>query len=379
MGQVKAIYTEYVRDLAGGKPPDRQSDEEVCRQLRVDLRWALARRGLWHASPSLLGVVGTTWTPDLLEDLVHDAYLYNFADRLWHLHDRVRLGADLRPLVLRNLENFLSERQRALDPIGHRIFVRFKAALRGAVARGELFLLNATPAERDRAEIDNLSLLGFSRGLAAVAAPEELAEAVRGWPEDLFTDLVGAETNAVAKTVARLERHVVDLKARGIRAFRFKDLVDLLKLRARRRWEAAVAEDLGESVVESRADGGPAVPVVIVRPDDEPDGARRLVMLVHCVSRRIAELADGRTRDELRRLWEKLRATSAEGLPRPSLAKLGKELGIARERRLPKLLRDLGEMVEQCRECLGRRHGGPREGNALDDHGPKRARPRASW
>lgn len=368
---MKAIYTDYVRGLAGGKPPDPQSDEEVCRQLRTDLRWALARRGLWHASPSLLGVVGTAWTPDLLEDLVHDAYLYNFADRLWHLYDRLRLGADLRPLVLRNLENFLSERQRALDPIGRRIFVRLAAALRGAVARGELFLLNATPAERDRAEIDNLSLLGFARGLAAVASPEDLADAVGGWDEDLFQELVSAETNAVAKTVARLERHVLGLGAGAVRAFRFKDLVDILKLRGRRAWEAALAEDLGESVIERHEDGA-AVPVVIVRPDEEPDGARRLVALVDCVSRRIDGLDDRRKRDQLRRLWEKLRGTGAEGKPRPSMVKLGKELGIARERRLPKLLRDLGEMVEQCRECLG-----PRDGKAPVDQGAGRTRARA--
>jgi len=257
----------------------------------------------------------------------------------------------VRGLVLRNLRNFLTERQKESDPIGYLVFEQTCKAARQAIDAGDVAILNAPPAETERGDVDGATLLGFGSGLAPVADEEQLDEIVPSWSGDLFPDLVTAQTNAVREAIGSLARHLAELRDAGVEAFRLGDLVGALKRDLRRRWEAKVAEELGEAGKEDLAPESP--PTAILRPEDELAEEQRLALIVRCVTRRIARLAPGDLRESLWKIWPFVRSCAADGVKRPAWTEISRELGISRKR-LPQLYARLGEIVRQCREKLGR-------------------------
>ncbi len=345
------IYNQFIDDLASGRPPDPDRVGEVCAELRKDLQRELGRRKLWTASPRLVGIAEHTWNADALAELAHDAYVHSFVRRLRGIENQRLAGADVRGLVLRNLRNFLTERQKESDPIGYLVFEQTCKAARQAIDAADVAILNAPPAETERGVVDGATLLGFGSGLAPVAGEEQLDEIVPRWGDDLFPDLVTAQTNAVREAVGKLACHIAELRAAGVEAFRLGDLVGALKRDLRRRCEAKVSEELGEPGKEDLDPESP--PTVIVHPEDELAEEQRLALIVRCVTRRITRLEPGDLRESLWKIWPFVRSCAADEVGHPAWTEISRKLGISRKR-LPQLYARLGEIVRQCREKLDR-------------------------
>ncbi|MCP4658997.1 MAG: hypothetical protein GY856_26595 [bacterium] len=296
---------------------------------------------------------GTSWCDDALAELAHDAYVHSFIRRLRGLQNQRLSGVDVRGLVLRNLRNFLTERQKESDPIGYLVFEQTCKAARQAIEASVVAIINAPPAETDRGDVDSATLLGFGSGLAPVVSEEQLAEIVPSWSDDLFPDLLTARTTAVRDAIGKLARHIADLRDAGIEAFRVGDLVGALKRDLRRRWEATVAEGLGEPGVEDLDSESSLVPTMIGWLNDEIGEDRSYTQVVRCVSQRIANLDNTEVREQLWQVWQFVRSCAVGEVPRLSWTKIAQELGISRKR-LPMLYSRLADMVNECREALSR-------------------------
>ncbi|MCP4654813.1 MAG: hypothetical protein GY856_05270, partial [bacterium] len=222
---------------------------------------------------------------------------------------------------------------------------------------GELWVLDGNP------KILNPTLLATSPGTDAgdVAGREVLAPIVEGWVQVLMPDLVTAQGVRRRDVVVRLRRFLLDLEAEGVRAFRFKELVDPLKHQVRGRWAAVFDHGEGEQATEDDVRGFADV-VRLVRSDERLETDDSFDKLVACVAGLVEELREPeRTRHYLRTLWGFLRAW-AEGKESvgasdslPTGRRLGELLRVPRKR-LPSLWESLRELVRLCQAALaGRR------------------------
>lgn len=336
-----SIFTAFVRGL-GAETPDADLFHDAWHGLRALLAKELKRRGLWQSSPSYLGICGgERWdaeeTPGALGELVADAYTFVFVDRLQSLKRQLEDKPDIDGLVLLNVRHFLHERQREHDPFGFRIFELLHAAVGEAVAAGELHLLAGSRKVR------NDTLLGFDPAAEPPAAdlPADLSAIVAGWNDRLMPDLVTARTRQQAAVLQQLRALVLELPRHGIEVFRFKDLLDPLKIDARARWATLLEEVSGAF-------------------DPAPDAAPSFESLTRHVAASIARIEEPRTRSQLSTLWSYLRrrhggedaagpvpgATSEPTLETssPSYRQLGRRLNLPRER-LPALFSLLRQLV----------------------------------
>lgn len=166
--QASDPYTPYVQSLSkSGDPPDAESYERVCRELAKDLRNGIRRRGLLDASPTFFGVAGDRWDREALDELARDAYVPIFIGRLRGLRNQLKKKPNLRGLVLRNINHYLTERQMKADPIGYRTFDRVREAVKRAIERGELHL--ADPSELTESTLLNDTVLGFDETFQPLA------------------------------------------------------------------------------------------------------------------------------------------------------------------------------------------------------------------
>lgn len=343
-----SIFTAFVRGL-GTETPDADLFHDAWHGLRALLAKELKRRGLWQSSPSYLGVCGgERWdadeTPGALGELVADAYTFVFVDRLQSLKRQLEDKPDIDGLVLLNVRHFLHERQREHDPFGFRIFELLHAAVGEAVAAGELHLLAGSRKVR------NDTLLSFDPAAEPPAGPSDLSAdlsaIVASWNDRLMPDLVTARTRQQAAVLRQLRELVLELPRHGIEVFRFKDLLDPLKIDARARW-ATLLEEVGGA------------------PEPAPDAAPSFDSLTRHVAASIARIEEPRTRTQLSTLWHYLRRRSGGGAETggltgspggepgvtmtletssPSYRQLGRRLNLPRER-LPALFSLLRQLV----------------------------------
>ncbi|MFP3939002.1 MAG: hypothetical protein ACLF0P_01725 [Thermoanaerobaculia bacterium] len=350
------VFTEYVASLgASGEPPDRESFERAWRTLKGALRNELRRRGLWSSPPTYLGVVGAdAWTEEALDELVGDAYVFNFVHRLRSLRAQLQVKPNLEGLVRLNLKNFLYERQRRHDPLGHRLFGTVRTALKELLDAGGLELAGGDPGIR------NDTVLRFPdappeeggdrpgtgrRGLDGLVAP---------WSDALLPELVTARGRRKEEVAAALRRRIEELRDQGIAGFTVKELVDPLKDAVRERWRALhiVAEAEGTPREPDEPDELFAETRRTYRPDDEVEDAEAFEKLTACVERHLHDLdTDPQRREYLHALWQFLRLHAAGERELPSRRKLGASLGIPRNR-FPELYGTLRDALERCRRLL---------------------------
>jgi hypothetical protein len=368
-----SVFTDYLRTLGGGEPPSDRELARLARALRDAIRAELQRRGLWDRSPSYLGVVGwQRWEapgegargaagedrPGALDELIADAYSYVFVDRLRSLEAQLRLKPDIEGLVVLNVRNFVHDRQRAHDPLGFRVFEIARAAVRRSLDAGDLHLLGGDP------RIRNETVLGFSSRAALPSPPgRDLGALAARWNDELLPSLFGTHGKGEEDVAGRLRRRLPELRAEGVEAFLFRDLVEPLKHDARTRWAALLRQSGGAVWAERQGETGGAGPIALpYRQIDEGESFDRL-------NRRVAESldrleTDERTRRYLTGLWDYLsrqasrladfQEETSSGRPvedrigRLSQRQIARQLKIPRER-LPGLLATLGRMVEQCR------------------------------
>ncbi len=332
---VGEVFSDYVARLGpGGEPPDMESYRSVREALRAVLVSQMRRRGLWRSPPSFLGIPGASWLDGSLDELVSDAYVFIFIRRLRGMRNQQRLKGNIRPMVILNVKNFLTELQMKADPLGYRVFGRLRKAVEQAVERQEVLVLNGEEgAEKPR--LNNGSLIGFRQEAAMTATRADLAEPAQRWNDELLPELITAEGQAVPAVVERLAREVPGLEATGVAAFYLRDLAAELKDDVRLRWGGVWQESLGELGTEPGADGEKPVSVRAVRPEEEPDWPRRQVLIEECVASSINQQRPPGNRRDLWSLWTLIRSTRLlpmDGGPLPSFAELGRRLRLTRDR-----------------------------------------------
>jgi hypothetical protein len=388
-------FTEYVRYLATGEPPDAARLSGVWASLAAALRTELKRRGLWESPPSYLGVFGwDRWEPErfsgeggsALEELLAECYSYIFVDRLRSLQAQLKLKPNIDGLVFLNIRHFLHERQKEHDPIGSQVFEVLQSGIRRAIETRELNVIEGD--ERVR----NDTVLAFRQGVEpSGAGRERLPSLVARWNDELLPDLITSRGRRQEEVVERVRQRLRDLPAEGIEAFRFKDLVDPLKADVRARWAALLEAMQGESTRrpgEGRGEVGG-----LVLPDTQFEEREVFRQLVDCVLSGLRRIdVPEKTRAYLTTLWQFLRVQASEGVEpapqglesvlgteledeQPSLRKLAEQLRIPRER-LPGLYDTLRGLLNRCRDAISgetavrsiKGQSGPRERRRSDDH-----------
>ena len=176
----ESVFTEHVRTLAGRASLNPHRLEELWSALRAALRSELKRRGLWETPPVYLGIYGwESWEASgeketALEELLAECYSYIFFLRLRSLEAQLKLKENIDGLIFLNIRHFLHERQKEHDPLGSQVFQVLQAAVRAAVAEGDLYVLQGD--ERIR---NHTVLSAYSGGPALEPAREGLAP---WWP-----------------------------------------------------------------------------------------------------------------------------------------------------------------------------------------------------
>lgn len=362
-------FTEFVRQLPGEAAGTLA--RAVFDQLRFLLSNELKRRGLWDSPPSYLGVPdGVRWNRGLeaqgqgsaLEELTAECFAFIFVDRLQSLRAQLKIKTSLDGLIVLNVRHFLLERQRAGDPLGFKVFEMLQGAVRDALAKGELRVVAGDP------QVRNETILGFDTDVEPESLAEDLAPIVARWNDSLMPELVTANGRQHVEMKARLRDLVVGLRGHGVRAFRFRDVVEPLKRDARGRWGALLPRHGGREIWEPSPKGrGPAEPVGKDQPVDQELGFRQLK---RCVSATIEEIpADPRFRAYLSTLWRFLAAQAGGEDPDLGIPLLEEEDGVLSHRklaqhleiprdRIPELFATLRQIVVRCQEVGPAPRGG---------------------
>ena len=362
--KVDDVFTEYVRCLAAGEELDQASHDEVWEYLRLLLVRELRRRGLWTAPTAYVGVVAQSWREaGALEELTADAFAFCILDRLQGLANQLRVRDNIRGLIVLNVRNFVTDRQRKADPLGFLVFGRLRRAIEGLVAKGRLFVRTlarrSRPTSTEQAKqpgpprVDNGSVLDFGRFPSPVADIDALQPHAAAWNDELMPELVTGGGLAAQSVVARLGQCVAGLAKDGIQAFPLQSLAKALKDDARARW-STLWEQPQDRLPEDGEPGAPEVPVV--RPDEVPDEHRFRATVLACVERMIGAVRQPKRQRDLWTVWLFLRATRIDNPnPRalPSFTRVGEALGLNRER-VAQLLRQLEAWVRRCLSCGGR-------------------------
>ncbi len=341
------VFTRFVRE----RDPARFSEPEALfAKLRNTLVHELRKRSLFYATPRRLGVYGTSsWSEgDAVDELTHECYLFVFGSRLQGLKALAEVRDNVEGVVFRSIRNFLHESQKKHDPIGYRVFVKLRRAVRQAVDAGRLHVVAGDPG------VVAGTVLGFVPRREPVPVREaELDEPVDAWSDELLPELVTAvQGGRLTAAIGRLSERLLELAARGVVAFRFHDVAALLTRAVRRRWIAVWSQAAGETAFES--DDGLSKLVAVVLPDSGVEEREAFEALTLCVGEALPELGKTKkTRGHLERLWTFLRVQATEGSDGGrrnfSDRRIAELLDIPRQR-LPELYTHLGHQLVECRE-----------------------------
>ncbi len=314
-------FTEHVRHFRTGGDPA----EKVLSELEKLLRQRMRRRNLHSAPPSYLGYDPRSWdAPGAFEDIVADCYVFAVLDRLHGLRNQLRVLANLDGLIVRNVDNFLLERQRRHDPIGYAVFGNVEGAARRAEAAGELLVEG-----RNRGKLHNSSLLRLDQAKPSAEPVEartlqEALEQAPGWDQ------------AVPSLVATTEEgqdwvyHFIKrLRGAGVAVVRCGDLVAVLAKRTRASWAAHHAVPRQEIAFEGDDDLGNLVRMVC--PGQTLDDRDRWQSLKEKMARRIGLDRQQRVRERVTQVFAGLVQLIEEGdWGPPKQAELIGRLGIPR-------------------------------------------------
>jgi hypothetical protein len=246
-----SLFTEHVRNFR----PDAGDTERVLAELERLLKRRMRRRNLLSAPPAYLGYGGPSWyAEDAFDDILHDCYIFAILERIEALQNQLRARDNIDGLIVRNVDNFLLERQRKHDPIGYAVFGNLDAAVRLAQTAGRVdveglrqgrvrnqVLLRITPRQPD----------------AALAEPEQLREifaADVSW-RDALPNMVRISEEGQEWVIGFLE----GLRTAGVAAIRCGDLLAVLGARARADWVARHADHPNEFAWEGEDEAGQLV------------------------------------------------------------------------------------------------------------------------
>lgn len=355
------IFTEHVRALASGAEPTDKELDVVFKKLRDALRKEMQQRGVWSASPSFLGVLGSeSWFDDeALDELVNDCYTFSFIHRQTGLEGLLASQENIEGIIFLNIRNFLFERQKQHDPIGYRVFSVLRQAVQQSIDERHLVVLEGN------SNVDNGTLLASRADPDLIPADTaDLASWIEDWIHRFLPKLITSRGEGRQKIIGELSILLAELPSRGIECFRFKDLVAPLKMTVRKKWTALWDQTRGDSGFEDSgfedSDDGFVRIVQFIQPSSDFEEREHLQQLIACVDHAIDVLeARSAARSQLRQLWAFLQGHAAgedrpedAGTPSPdklpSYRRIGEQLEIPRYR-LPELFAILGQLIERCR------------------------------
>ncbi len=364
---MSTVFTEFVRQMDEGPGgPDNELCEHLWQALRGVLAVEMKRRSAWQTRPSFLGIIGhRAWaepgdSSDGLDELVSECFEHIFVVRLNSLRRQAKKKSSIDGLVLLGVRQFLLATQSRNDPLGFRVFEILQGAVQGAVAAGQLVVVQGG------AKIRNSTHLA----LAARTSPEavrdvDLSPLVQQWADRRLDALVNASHQRLAKLKEGLMLDVLDYLGPKRPGFRFGDLAAPLKEKVRREWAARFLNMPGfmawrdeDTPVESAAEA------LVLR--------QYVAAVVRCLDRSEERDLDAKTRQYLSWLWGYLkgfafedlkrfvaglvRRAGAPGDPDPDIFPTGRQLeallGIPRAR-LPKLFERLRQQWQRCSERVG--------------------------
>lgn len=135
---MSTVFSDFLRDF----DDDSEGHGQVIAAIRRILVSVLRRRGIFHAGPSLLGYAGNSWDDEeSILDLAHDCFDRSILQKLRSLRALLTESGSIDAVVVRNIQNFVWEKQKRHDPTGHAIFQNLKATVTELVEAGELFPL----------------------------------------------------------------------------------------------------------------------------------------------------------------------------------------------------------------------------------------------
>ncbi len=358
------VFTDYLRSLdPSGEPPGEDAFETVWSALGQVLRTELIRRGLWQRPPSYLGVYGfSRWSErgsrlghgDAMETLLADCYSSIFIHRQGSLLVQLETKPHVEWLVVRAVKNFLHDLQKRHDRFGFRVFKILQAAIKGALAGGELHVVAGD------SRIRNTTALGVTPEVdPGSLGNHDLRPIVKSWNDTLLPDLITANAKARKRVIADLRGLLSGLPAHGIDGFFVKQVIEPLKNDARNRWHAMLEVEKGDTAIESDGDGLIRV-IRKVCPDDGVERRDHFQKLSACIASSLDHLpAPAQTRADLTTLWRYLSTTgkpaegSSGGNRLPSSRQLARSLAISRGR-LPALFKELEALVSACQSTITR-------------------------
>ncbi len=208
------VFSDFLRDF----DDDSEGHGQVVDAIRRILVSVLRRRGIYHSGPSLLGYAGNTWDEEeSILDLAHDCFDRSILQKLRGLRALLAESGSIDAAVVRNIQNFVWEKQKRHDPTGHAIFQNLKATVAELVEAEELIPIATGDAQ---------SGTGFSgdsqyaiRGAAAGNASDEkqLREALLS--SGLMFDGLQSFSTIGLSGQEILAKTIVGLKAFGIAVF----------------------------------------------------------------------------------------------------------------------------------------------------------------
>lgn len=189
------------------------------------LRQRMSQRGLWKNKTNYLGYASSgNWDQEanLFEDIVFDCYMFAIAKRIKSLRNAMQRFDNIDGLVYRNINNFLTERQRTHDPIGYAVAQNLICALQDGIELGTI-----TPEDLKRGKICNQTSFSFESSKITDDDPQLISKVLRNNQTWLKIRI------KLAKRNKRVQQQLCELicafKDVGIKHFSFKTLVDIMK------------------------------------------------------------------------------------------------------------------------------------------------------
>ncbi len=214
-------FTQHVIALDPREFPNIEFWDAFAAAIRSRLR----RNGLLKYPPAILGYAGNDpndWD-DVLQDVTYDCYEFAILKRFHSLTQQLKVRDSIDGLVLRNIDNFILEKQRRTDPLGYAVFKNIEAGLRLAIEREML-----TGESLRDGKLRNETILRFPSVSSDRPAPaDRLRDAVKAsaaWEGQIH--LLARQNESAQQAVLA---GVADLRYGGIDAFMLKDLVDIVK------------------------------------------------------------------------------------------------------------------------------------------------------
>ncbi len=197
----------------------------LLKTIAKALRERMYQRGLWNNHTNFLGYPSAgNWDqdPSLFDEMVFDCYMFAIAKRLRSLTNAMQRFDNIDGLVFRNINNFLTERQRTHDPIGYAVAQNLICALQDGIESGTII-----PEGLKRGKICNQTSFSFESSKITDDDPQLISKVLRNNQTWLKIRI------KLAKRNKRVQQQLCELicafKDVGIKHFRFKTLVDIMK------------------------------------------------------------------------------------------------------------------------------------------------------